>query len=120
MLLQGEGVVIKALAGARQRGAQRGASFLQPAATPLQDAQASVGFGLGEESHMDVESFVFPGFRAGLVQQLLEVFLAFSGEGVHDSGATAGEGGGPGVGRTRFGDPTCGEHRFQRGVQRAV
>src|SRR4051794_8196120 len=97
-------------------------TLLEPAATPLEDAQAHLGVGLPEEREVDAEVLVLPRRGAGLAEQVGEALLAVGGELVDDLAALAGEGRGVGqvgVGLV-LGDPPVGLHVAQCRVQRAV
>src|SRR4051812_11856805 len=88
VFLKFERVVVHALSRTGQRRAHALQAFLQPAAPAFEDAQPYIGTGLGEEGEVHAEPLVVPRRGSRFGQQVLQAFLTFGRQPVHDLRAT--------------------------------
>jgi hypothetical protein len=114
--LEGRRVGVEALAAAGCGFTHALEVLLDPRATALEDAQAHVALGTGEEREPHVEAVVLVGRGVGAGDEPGEVLLAGCRQLVHDPGSPTARAGRVG----RLGDETVVEQVAQGGVERAV
>ena len=90
--LQRRGLGVEALAAAGGRLADPLEVLLEAGAAALEDAQAHLALGAGEEGEADVEAVVVPRGGVGAGDEVGEVLLAAGGQLVDDARAPAGAG----------------------------